>query len=121
METEKKIDFLPKPNIDYEKSKIWNNKKKVYANLFEITLHKDIKLFQYPYKVTPEIEDGDLRIREKIFGVLYKRMKGEFGHYFVSGNLLYSMNKVEELKTYKCFITLKGKTEYTIEINKYEQ
>ena len=122
METaEKKIDFLPKPNIDYEKSKIWNNKKKVYANLFEITLHKDIKLFQYPYKVTPEIEDGDLRIREKIFGVLYKRMRGEFGHYFISGNLIYSMNKVEELKTYKCFITLKGKTEYTIEINKYEQ
>ena len=32
----KVINFLPKPNIDYEKSKIWNNKKKVYANFSEI-------------------------------------------------------------------------------------
>ena len=70
MEDIKVINFLPKPNIDYEKSKIWNNKKKVYANLFEIILKKDIKLFQYPYKVTPEIEDGDIRIREKLFRIL---------------------------------------------------
>ena len=121
MEDIKVINFLPKPNIDYEKSKIWNNKKKVYANLFEIILKKDIKLFQYPYKVTPEIEDGDIRIRDKLFLALYKKMKKDYGHCFISGNLLYSMKKVEELKNYKCLLTLKGKTEYTIEVNKYEQ
>lgn len=121
MEDIKVINFLPKPNIDYEKSKIWNNKKKVYANLFEIILKKNIKLFQYPYKVTPEIEDGDIRIREKLFRILYKRIKKDYGHCFISGNLLYSMNKIEEVKTYNCFLTLNGKTEYTIEINKFEQ
>ena len=121
MEDIKVINFLPKPNIDYEKSKIWNNKKKVYANLFEIILKKNIKLFQYPYKVTPEIEDGDIRIREKLFRILYKRIRKDYGHCFISGNLLYSMNKIEEAKTYNCFLTLNGKTEYTIEINKFEQ
>ena len=117
----KQIDFLPKPNIDYEKSKIWNNKKKVYANLFEIILKKDIKLFQYPCKVIPEIEDGDIRIREKLFRTLYKRIRKDYGHCFISGNLLYSMKKIEELKTYNCFLTLNGRTEYIIEINKFEQ
>ena len=121
MEENKIIDFLKKPDIDYGKLTIWNNKKKVYANLFEIFLKKDIKLYQYPFKVKPEIEDGDLRIREKLFKILYKSLRKEYGHCFVSGNLLYSMKKVEESKTFNCFIYLKGKTEYFMEINKFEQ
>ena len=121
MEENKIIDFLKKPDIDFGKLTIWNNKKKVYANLFEIILKKDIKLYQYPFKVKPEIEDGDLRIREKLFKILYKSLRKEYGHCFVSGNLLYSMKKVEEPKTFNCFIYLKGKTEYFMEINKFEQ
>ena len=121
METEKVIDFLKKPEINYEKSSIWNNKKKVYANLFEIKLTKEIKLYQYPYSVKPEIEDGDMRIREKLFKTMYRRIRADYGHYFVSGNLLYSMKKVETPKTFNCFLHNKGKTEYFIEIAKYEQ
>ena len=121
METEKIINFLPKPNINYDKASIWNNKKKVYANLFEIKLTKEIKLYQYPYKVTPEIEDGDTRIREKLFKTMFRKIKADFGQCFISGNLLYSMKKVEEVKTYNCFLYLSGKTEYVMEINKYEQ
>ena len=121
METFKQINFLQKPNIDYQKSTIWNNKKKVYANLYEIKLTKEIKLFQYPYKVIPEIEDGDIRIREKLFKILFRKIKAEYGHFFISGNLLYSMKKVEEPKDFKCFFILKGKTEYVIQIAKCEQ
>jgi len=121
METEKIINFLPKPNINYDKASIWNNKKKVYANLFEIKLTKEIKLYQYPYKVTPEIEDGDTRIREKLFKTMFRKIKADFGQCFISGNLLYSMKKVEEVKAYNCFLYLSGKTEYVMEINKYEQ
>ena len=121
METEKIINFLPKPNINYDKASIWNNKKKVYANLFEIKLTKEIKLYQYPYKVTPEIEDGDTRIREKLFKTMFRKIRADFGQCFISGNLLYSMKKVEEVKTYNCFLYLSGKTEYVMEINKYEQ
>ena len=121
METEKIINFLPKPNINYDKASIWNNKKKVYANLFEIKLTKEIKLYQYPYKVTPEIKDGDTRIREKLFKTMFRKIKADFGQCFISGNLLYSMKKVEEVKAYNCFLYLSGKTEYVMEINKYEQ
>ena len=121
METEKIINFLQKPNINYDKASIWNNKKKVYANLFEIKLTKEIKLYQYPYKVTPEIEDGDTRIREKLFKTMFRKIKADFGQCFISGNLLYSMKKVEEVKAYNCFLYLSGKTEYVMEINKYEQ
>ena len=121
METEKVINFLPKPEINYEKSSIWNNKKKVYANLFEIKLTKEIKLYQYPYKVKPEIEDDDMRIREKLFKTMYRKIRAEYGHCFISGNLLYSMKKVEEPKTFNCFLYNRGKTEYFMEIYKYEQ
>ena len=121
METEKIINFLPKPEINYEKSSIWNNKKKVYANLFEIKLTKEIKLYQYPFNVKPEIEDGDLRIREKLFKTMFRKIRAVYGHCFVSGNLLYSMKKVEEPKTFNCFLYNKGQTEYFMEIYKYEQ
>ena len=115
------INFLQKPNINYEKLTIWNNKKKVYANLFQIELTKDIQLYQYPYKVDPEIEDGDLRIREKLFKTIYRKVRGTYGHCFISGNLLYSMEKVEEPKIFKCFLHNQGTTEYNIKIDKFEQ
>ena len=121
MESSKLINFLPKPNIDYQKSSIWNNKKKVYANLYEIKLTKEIKLYQYPYKVIPDIEDGDIRIREKLFRTMFRKIRAEYGHCFVSGNLLYSMKKVEEPKDFNCFLYLKGKTEYVMQIAKCEQ
>ena len=121
MDTSKIINFLQKPNIDYQKSSIWNNKKKVYANLYEIKLTKEIKLYQYPYKVIPDIEDGDIRIREKLFRTMFRKIRAEYGHCFVSGNLLYSMKKVEEPKDFNCFLYLKGKTEYVMQIAKCEQ
>ena len=121
MDTSKIINFLQKPNIDYQKSSIWNNKKKVCANLYEIKLTKEIKLYQYPYKVIPDIEDGDIRIREKLFRTMFRKIRAEYGHCFVSGNLLYSMKKVEEPKDFNCFLYLKGKTEYVMQIAKCEQ
>ena len=121
MEDSKVINFLPKPNINYDKLNLLNNKKKVYANLYEIKLTKDIKLYQYPYEVTPEIKDGDLRIREKLFKTMYRKIRASYGHCFISGNLLYSMEKVEETKIFNCFIHNKGTTEYNMKINKYEQ
>ena len=121
MEDSKIINFLPKPNINYDKLNLLNNKKKVYANLYEIKLTKDIKLYQYPYEVTPEIKDGDLRIREKLFKTMYRKIRASYGHCFISGNLLYSMEKVEEAKIFNCFIHNKGTTEYNMKINKYEQ
>ena len=109
MESEKIIEFLKKPEINYEKSSIWNNRKKVYANLFEIKLTKEIKLYQYPYTVKPEIEDGDMRIREKLFKTMFRKIRSDYGHCFISGNLLYSMKKLKYQKLIIVFCTIKEK------------
>ena len=120
MESEKTIEFLPKPKIKADKLKYVLNSKKVYANLYQIKIKKQLKLYQYPYKVTPTLTEGDIRIREKLFKVSNRKLKQIFGECFISGDSLYSMKKVEELHTIKSTLYLKGKTDYTIEFNKYE-
>ena len=120
MESEKTIEFLPKPKIKADKLKYVLNSKKVYANLYQIKIKKQLKLYQYPYKVTPTLTEGDIRIREKLFKVSNRKLKQIFGECFISGDSLYSMKKVEELHTIKSSLYLKGKTDYTIEFNKYE-
>jgi hypothetical protein len=63
------INFLTKPKINKDKFKTITNPKDVniYANLFEINIKKELKLCQYPYTVTPEIEKTDMEIRRKLF------------------------------------------------------
>ena len=69
------INFLQKPNINTRELNYIEYPTKVYANLFEIILQKPIILYQYPYKVIPEIESGDEQIRDKIFKSIYKKLK----------------------------------------------
>ena len=52
---------------------------------------------------------------------MYRKIRASYGHCFISGNLLYSMEKVEEPKIFNCFLHNKGKTEYNMEIDKYVQ
>ena len=61
------INFLPKPDILPNKLKYITNSKKVYANLYEISLTKVLKIYQYPYKVSPDIEVGDIRMRQNLY------------------------------------------------------
>ena len=120
METEKQIEFLPKPQIKAENLNYSLNTKQVYANLYEIKINKELKLFQNPFHVSPPIEEGDIRIREKLFKASGKKLKSIYGDCFISGDSLYSMKKIEEAQTVKCALYLKGRTEYTIELNKCE-
>ena len=120
MEVEKPIDFLPKPKINTGNLNYVLNSKEVYANLYEIKIKKQLKLFQNPFHVSPPIEEGDTRIREKLFKAAGKKLKSIYGDCFISGDSLYSMKKIEEVQVVKCAIHLKGRTEYTIELNKCE-
>ena len=120
METEKPIDFLKKPKINAENLNYIQNKKQVYANLYEIKINKVLKLFQNPFHVSPPIEEADTRIREKLFKAAGKKLRSIYGDCFISGDSLYSMKKIEEVQTVKCSLHLKGRTEYTIELNKCE-
>ena len=121
MESTKTIDFLQKPKINVEKLNYILNTKKVYANLYEIKIKKELKLYKYSYSVTPKIDEADSRIRDKLFKAANKRIKSIFDDFFYSGDSIYSMKKVEEIKTVTCSLYLKGKTDYTIEIKKSEK
>ena len=114
MESLPQIDFLKKPKINVDNLKYVMNSKAVYANLYEIIIKKELKLYQYPYTVSPFIEEGDIRIREKLFKACNRRLREIFEDCFISGDSLYSMKKVDENQVVKAYIHLKGKTEYTI-------
>ena len=117
---ESDITFLPKPKLDPSHLKYISTKKKVYANLYEITLTKDIVLYQYPFTVSPEIESGDSRIRQIIFKGCSNQLKSIYGECLISGDSLYGLNKIEEIKTIKSNVDLKGQiTSYLLEFNKF--
>ena len=120
MENLKTINFLEKPKINANSLNYIQNSKDVYANLYEIKISKELKLFQYPFHVTPQINEADFRIRDKLFKAAGKKLKVIYGDCFISGDSLYSMKKIEEPKVVTCNIYLKGKTEYSIELNKCE-
>ena len=120
METIDDVNFLTKPNLKTENLKYILNSKKVYANLYEIIIKKELKLYQYPFSVSPQITEGDIRMREKLFKACNKKLKPIYGDCFISGDSLYTMKKVSEAQIVKCAIHLKGRTEYTLEFNKYE-
>ena len=120
METAKQIAFLPNPHINGNSSPIYKPVK-IYANLFEIKLTKELKVYQYPYKLTPKIEEGNFSIRRKLFRVCNRELKKIYGVFFFSGDSVYSLNKVEEIKIFcSCSRVKKEKIDYKIEIDKYQ-
>ena len=91
--------------------------KDIYVNLFKIIIKKPLKLYQYPYSVSPEIEAGDFRIRNKIFKYCKldkRKLRDFYGECFISGDSLYGMKLVKEPKSFKCKLYLDGETEYTM-------
>ena len=124
METAPKIEYQKKPTLAKDKlTYLKTGEKDIYVNLFKINIKKPLKLFQYPYSVSPEIDAADLRIRNKLFRYAgigekkdRKRLKDFYGECFISGDSLYGMNEVKEAKTFNCKLYLNGLTEYTIKI-----
>lgn len=118
---ESKVQYLTKPKIKGEKLDYVRNNKEIYVNLFKIIIKKPLKLFQYPYSITPEVDPSDLRIRNKLFKYCgigekkdRKKLRDFYGECFISGDSLYGMNEVKESKTFKCKLYLDGETEYII-------
>ena len=124
MEDASEIKYQAKPTIKRDKLPYLKpGEKEIYVNLFKIKINKPLKLFQYPYSVSPEIDAADLRIRNKLFKYAgigtkkdRKRLKDFYGECFISGDSLYGMNEVKESKTFNCKLYLGGETEYTITI-----
>jgi len=115
-----KINFLSKPKINANELKYILNSKKVYVNLFEIKMKKQITLYQYPYTVNPPIGSTNILIRNKLFKYSNKKLKEIFGDFFISGDCLFSMKEIKESKAVTLSLYLNGKFNYTIEFNNFE-
>ena len=112
------INFLPKPDILPNKLKYITNSKKVYANLYEISLTKVLKIYQYPYKVSPDIEVGDIRMRQNLYKSSRKELKSIYGECLISGDSLFATKKIDEIKNVKCTIYSNGRKEFTLLFDK---
>ena len=113
-------NYLTKPKLVTKQLSYVKDTKNVYVNLFKISLKKEIKLYQYPYKVEPEVEAGDLVIRSLIFKKASRQLKSLYGECFFSGDSLYAIKEVIEIKSVKSklYNKTKGVTEYVIELQK---
>ena len=118
------IHYQAKPTLTKAKlSYLKPEEKEIYVNLFKINIKKPLKLFQYPYAVSPEIDASDLRIRNKLFKYAStgekenrKKVKDFYGECFVFGDSLYAMKEIKDAFTFKSRLYLDGLTEYTITI-----
>ena len=120
MESLEPIKFLPNPQIKANKLD-YVEPVKVYSNLFEIKLTKEIKMYQYPFEVNPEIAKENMIIRKKLFKGPQREVKSIYGIFLIDGDSLYSLNKVEDVKIFKTTLRVKKKiNEYQIKVNKYE-
>ena len=120
-----KFNYLPKPKIKGDNLPYVNKNqtKDIYVNLFQIIIKKPLKLFQYPFSVSPEIQAGDLRVLKKIFKYCgvgdkkdRKKLKDFYGECFIFGESLYGLKEVKEAKNFTCNLHLDGKIEYTLTV-----
>ena len=70
MESTTPIQYLTKPNIKGDSLPYKQKTCQLYVNLFKFEMTKDIKLYQYPFTVKPEIGEGDYKIRNKCLSIV---------------------------------------------------
>ena len=116
---EDNLQLLPKPDIKNDNLKYFVDKKEIYVNIFEFSTIKDLKLYKYPFQINPPVEQNAYKLIQTIFKVRYKDIFSKYGIFTISGDSLFSMNKIEQPNTFKSIVYFKGKYEYTIEINKF--
>ena len=109
------INFLQNPHINANSIPDLNLVQ-VYVNLFNIKLTKVLKMFEYSYEIAPQIPGGANQILQEIFKFNSRQLKAKYGLFFISGNVFYSMKKIEEITITKS--KLNNDNEYTITLSK---
>ena len=87
--TEEKLQLLPKPDLKYDKLNYIKEKREIYVNLFEFGTKKDLKLFKYPFIITPEVEKNAVKLIHSILKAVYKEIHSIYGVFIISGGSLY--------------------------------
>ena len=117
---EEEITALDKPILPNNLSYI-TNKKDIYVNLFKISLKKNIFLYEYPFKITPEIDKSNKRLKNKIFRKGYKTIKDVYDECFLSGDFIYSMKEIKTQNNFLVFFYMKKFFEYNVEVLPFQK
>ena len=122
-EPQESLKYLPNPKLNGNNLPYVTSQKEIYVNLFEIVLHKELILYQYPYEIMPKIENEVFRAKVKIFHICREKLRRVYGECFVLGGSLYSLNKINVENKFDCVIYGNGqhKVILTIFPNKNER
>jgi aubergine-like protein len=117
---ESQIAVLGNPNLSKNLSYITNTKE-VYVNLFKITLKKNLTLYEYPFKITPEIDKANELLKNKIFKRGYRKFRAVYDECFQSGDFIYSMKEIKTQNTFTVILYMGEKYEYTVDVLPFQQ
>ena len=117
---ETQLEILGNPNLPDKLSYITNTKD-VYVNLFKITLKKNLSLYEYPFKISPEIDQTNEILKNKIFKSGYKKFRRVYGECFQSGDFIYSLKEVKTMESFKIVFYSKDKYEYNVDVLPFQQ
>ena len=117
---ETQIAVLKNPKLPNNLSYITNTKD-VYVNLFKITLKKNLTLYEYPFKITPEIDKANELLKNKIFKRGYRKFRAVYDECFQSGDFIYSMKEIKTQNTFTVILYMGEKYEYTVDVLPFQQ
>ena len=119
-EEQQQIAVLGNPNLPNNLSYITNTKD-VYVNLFKITLKKNLTLYEYPFKITPEIDKANELLKNKIFKRGYRKFRAVYDECFQSGDFIYSMKEIKTQNSFTVVLYMGEKYEYTVDVLPFQQ
>ena len=99
-----------------KKNGLLENEVNLYVNAFPIQFNRDLSIHEYPFTITPEINEEYLI--SKIFKSLSHQIYETYGIFYRSGKSFNSVKEVLEPKEFKTSIVDEGKLEYTLQIDK---
>ena len=115
----KEIKISKIEGASFNKEKCLENKlfeeseeNNLYTNLYPIEFKEDITIYQYSFEIKPECHEESviLKILRDQSPYLFKT----YGYYYRSGNNIFAVKKIDEIRTFKAVIVYKGMLQYTI-------
>ena len=93
------------------------SKEEIYTNLYPIKFTKKIDIYEYPFKIEPEVHEENVIL--KIFREASKNIFDIYGYYYRSGSTFSALKEINQINEFKVSIYNKGKTEYILTVSKY--
>ena len=86
----------------------------LYSNLYPIKFTKDINIYEYAFKIEPEVHEENVIL--KIFRQASPQLFENYGYYYRSGPTFFALKEVTKGREFKTKIYNKGMLEYTLTV-----